>query len=330
MFRLLALVAIVALYAPANARLPVDPAVTHANSIRSGPIAYREGWYGTGDTRLHYVEAGRGPLVMLYHGFPSFWYSWFDQMEALKGRYRVVAVDGLGANLSGKPADLAPYRVAALAKQLDELARHLNGKRRFTLVGHDWGAALAFAYAQAYPQRLHGVVGISAPPFNLFLDTVANDPDQQARSGYMQRFRALTLSGIKTDGLAPRIFTSSYQSLIASGALTAAEAELFRAVLSDPATIDGGMNWYRANVPPFAEISERDYWPARQLELKMPALLIWGNGDQTFVTATLDRFQAAVPRAQVVRIEGVNHWATMEADPGTTKALVAFLERVAR
>jgi epoxide hydrolase 4 len=141
--------------APLHARQaePADPAVAHANSISTGAIGYREGYYGSGDTRLHYVEAGRGPLVILYHGFPSFWYSWFDQMEVLKTRYRVVAVDGLGANLSGKPADLAPYRVEALAKQLDGLARHLNGKRRFTLVGHDWGAALAFAYAQAYPAR---------------------------------------------------------------------------------------------------------------------------------------------------------------------------------
>lgn len=327
-----ALLAIAALIIPATAvsREIPDPAVTHANSIRSGPIAYREGYYGSGDTRLHYVEAGRGPLIILYHGFPSFWYSWFDQMEALKGQYRVVAVDGLGANLSGKPGDLAPYRVAALAKQLDGLAQHLNGKRRFTLVGHDWGAALAFAYAQKYPNRLRGVAGISAPPFNLFLDLVANDPEQQVRSAYMPRFRALTLGDIKARGLAPTIFQASYQSLIASGALTSAEAELFRAVLSDPVTIDGGMMWYRANVPPFAEIGEDDYWPARAVKLPMPALLVWGNADKTFVSGFIDQFQAAVPHAQVVRIDGVNHWATMEADPGMTKALVAFMEWVAR
>jgi epoxide hydrolase 4 len=324
--------AVLQLALPAFARdaRPVDPAVTHANNIRSGPIAYREGWYGKGETRLHYVEAGRGPLVILYHGFPSFWYSWFDQMEALKGQYRVVAVDGLGANLSGKPTDPAPYRVAALAQQLDGLARHLNGKRRFTLVGHDWGAALAFAYAQAYPHRLHGVAGISAPPFNLFLDTVANDPDQQARSGYMQLFRTLTLADIRTRALAPTLFQRAYDSLIASGALSPEEAELFRTVLSDPVTLDGGMMWYRANVPPFADIGADDYWPARTVKLPMPTLLIWGNADRTFVSSFIDQFQAAVPHAQVARIDGVNHWATMEADPGTTQALVAFVGRVAR
>jgi pimeloyl-ACP methyl ester carboxylesterase len=331
---ILTLLAVAALVMPALAlarqSAPIDPAIVHANSIRSGPIAYREGWFGKGDTRLHYVEAGRGPLVILYHGFPSFWYSWFDQMEVLKDRYRVVAVDGLGANLSGKPDDLAPYRVAALAKQLDGLARHLNGNRRFTLVGHDWGAALAFAYAQQYPHRLHGVAGISAPPFNLFLNLVQGDPEQQARSGYMQWFRSLTLADIKAQGTAAQIFEASYRSLIASGALTTAEAGLYRTVLSDPATINGGMNWYRANVPPFAAIGDEDYWPARDVKILVPTLLVWGNSDNTFVPGFIDRFQAAVPQAQVVRVDGVNHWATMEADPTTTAALAAFVGRVVR
>lgn len=309
---------------------PRDPAVAHANSVKSGPIAYRQGWFGRGDTRLHYVEAGSGPLVILYHGFPSFWYSWFDQMEVLKSRYHVVAVDGLGANLSGKPARLAPYRVAELARQLDGLARHVGGNRRFTLVGHDWGAALAFAYAQAYPKRLNAVAGISAPPYNLFLDLVRRDAEQQARSGYMQTFRTLTLSDISARGIAPQIFDASYRGLLASGALTAAEVSLFRTILSDPATIDGGMNWYRANVPPFAAIGDDDYWPARELALPMPTLLIWGNADKTFVPGFIDRFQSAVPHAQVVRIDGVNHWATMEPDPQTTHTLAAFVDRVAR
>ena len=326
---ILTLIACVMLTMPAAAR-ERDPAVAHANAVKTGPIGYRQGWFGRGDTRLHYVEAGRGPLVILYHGFPSFWYSWFDQMEVLKTRYRVVAVDGLGANLSGKPANLKPYRVAALAQQLDGLARHVNGQRRFTLVGHDWGAALAFAYAQAYPQRLHGVAGISAPPFNLFLDLVRGDAEQQTRSGYMQAFRALTLADITARGVAPQIFDASYHNLIASGALTTAEANLFRTVLSDPATINGGINWYRANIPAFADIGNGDYWPARDVRLTLPTLLIWGNADRTFVPGFIDRFQAAAPHAQVVRVDGVNHWATIEADPTTTKALAAFVDRVAR
>jgi pimeloyl-ACP methyl ester carboxylesterase len=308
----------------------IDPAVVHANATQAGGIGYRQGWYGSGDNRIHYVETGRGPLVILYHGFPSFWYSWFDQMEVLKTRYRVVAVDAPGANLSAKPNDLDRFRVAALAKQLDGLARHLAGKKRFTLVGHDWGAALAYAYAQAYPHRLNGVVGISAPPYNLFLSLAQNDAEQQARSGYMQSFRSLTLAEIEARGIATRIYESGYGKLIKSGAISEKEADLFRAAVANPTAINGGMNWYRANIPPFAVISDAHYWPEKQLRLNMPTLLIWGNDDRTFVPAFIDHFAKDVPHAEIKRIDGVNHWATMEADATTTATLAAFVDRVNR
>jgi epoxide hydrolase 4 len=302
-----------------------DPAVVHANAIRSGPVAYREGWVGSGDTRLHYVEAGRGPLIILYHGFPSFWYSWFDQMEMLKSRYRVVAVDAPGAGLSAKPTALEPYRVARLAAQIDDLARHLNGNRRFILIGHDWGGALAFAYAQAYPKRLHAVIGMSAPPYNLFLDLVRSDKTQQARSNYMQTFRSLTRADIETRGLGEQIWKQSYGSLIAKGALSEAEGALFRNALSDPGAIDGGMNWYRANIGPFDSIQNDMFWPRGNDRLVVPALLIWGDADRTFVPGFIGRLRANSTQLTVEVLPGVNHWTSMEDPSAANRAIDLFL-----
>jgi epoxide hydrolase 4 len=303
-----------------------DPAVTHANA-RSGAMDYREGYFGEGETRLHYVEVGRGPLVILYHGFPSFWYSWFDQMEALKANYRVVAVDGLGAGLSAKPTAVEPYRVEQLAAQIDALARHLNGGKRFTLIGHDWGAALAFAYAQGYPKRLNAVIGMSAPPYNQFLDLVRANTEQQKRSGYMQIFRTVTLDAIKARQLPEQIWQQSYGALIARGDLTVEEGALFRAALSDPLAINGGMNWYRANMPPMSEIKPHTYWPAGRAPIKVPALLIWGEADGTFVADFIDEFPSYAPKAEIVRLPGVNHWTSMEQPQLSNKAITNFLKR---
>jgi epoxide hydrolase 4 len=304
---------------------PVDPAVVHANTIRKDALDYKEGYYGEGDNRLHYVEAGKGPLIILYHGFPSFWYSWFDQMEELKGKYHVVAVDGLGAGFSAKPANLEAYHVAKLAAQIDALARHLNGKRRFTLIGHDWGAALAFAYAQAYPKRLNAVIGMSAPPYNLFLNIVRSNTEQQNRSQYMQLFRAITPNDIRERNLTEQIWRQSYGALIERGDLTKQESELFRAALSDPKAIDGGMNWYRANMPPFDQIGPANFWPAGNPEIRVPALLIWGGADRTFVPELIDQMPAYAPNVKIVRLAGINHWTSIEKSDLANTAIVAFL-----
>ena len=316
--------------AAAPARAAPDPAVVHANATRSGPIAYREGWYGTGDARLHFVEAGKGPLVILYHGFPSFWYSWFDQMEMLKTRYRVVAVDGLGAGLSAKPLALAPYKVEHLAARLDALARHLNGHRRFILIGHDWGAALTFAYAQAYPWRLRAVIGMSAPPYNVFLALVRDDPEQQARSHYMQVFRALTLGDIETRRLGDQIWQQSYGSLIARGALSEAEGALFRTALSDPRAINGGMNWYRANLAPFDQIDDTLFWPRGNAALTVRALLIWGDADKTFVPGFVERMRSHATRLTVDILPGINHWTPMEDPQAANRSIARFLANTAQ
>ena len=92
---------------------------------------YQHGYFETGGCRLHYVEAGAGPLLILYHGFPMFWFSFYPQIEALKTQFRVVAIDGPGVNLSSKPANIELYKLENLALQIDELARHLHGDEPF-------------------------------------------------------------------------------------------------------------------------------------------------------------------------------------------------------
>lgn len=314
---------------PASAQhRPVDPAVTYANTHGTGDATYKQGWFGSGDTKLHYVEAGKGPLVILYHGFPSNWFSWFDLMETLKGQYRVVAVDGLGAGLSGKPASLTPYRIDRLGKQLDKLSRHLNGNRRYILIGHDWGAALSLAYAQAYPKRLHAVVGMSAPPYNLFMELVRDSADQRQRSEYMQRFRAMTLDDVRESGFAARFAKQVYQGLRDEGHLSAEEAALFEASVGMPETMAAGINWYRANVPDFNSQSEMFRWPRRNRTISAPTLIIWGGKDSTFVPTFLDEMPRYASKLSVLRLAEVGHMTPIEKSVQSSKEIVLFLASV--
>src|SRR5947209_494257 len=108
----------------------------------------RHGYAQVGDVRLHYAEAGEGPrLVVLLHGFPECWYSWRHQLKALGERFRVVAPDMRGYNLSDKPPRVEDYRVGRLVDDVTGLIRHL-GAREAAVVGHDWGAVVAWAIAR--------------------------------------------------------------------------------------------------------------------------------------------------------------------------------------
>src|SRR5437870_12934098 len=115
----------------------------------SGPIAHRNA--DLGHIRLHYVEAGDGPLVVLLHGFPEFWYSWRHQLPALAAAgFRAVAPDLRGYNESAKPARVADYRIECLADDVAGLVAAL-GERDAAVVGHDWGGGIAWYLPLRHP-----------------------------------------------------------------------------------------------------------------------------------------------------------------------------------
>lgn len=303
-----------------------DPAVVFANTNKSGTIGYQESYFGNGDNRLHYVEAGQGPLIILYHGFPSFWYSWFDQMEVLKKHYRVVAVDGLGSGLSAKPQNLEPYKLSNLSKQLDDLARFLDGDEKYILIGHDWGSVLALSYAQAYPDRLHKVVGMNAPPLNMFLKYLANSSEQQQRSTYMTRIKNTTLEQIQATDGGKRLAELGYSNLANRGDLSADEVALFYRAMADPERAYAMMNWYRANIPAWDQITKKDMWPAPAAPIEIPALVIWGEKDRVAVPQLVEKLANSSPNLKFVNLPGINHWTSMEQPEKANQEILDFLK----
>ena len=286
---------------------------------------YREGYFETGGCRLHYVEAGEGPLVLLYHGFPMFWLSFYPQIEALKTHFRVVAVDGPGVNLSSKPENIELYKLQNLALQIDELARHFQGDEPFNLVGHDWGGALAWAYAQHYPQRLSKIVSINAPPANQLLELLANNPDQQQRSQYMWSMRKGGLHKSMTEHNGQNVWEKAYSPFRGRAHYTAEVDEMMRIGLAQPGAIDGGINWYRANIPEMGNIKDTDYWPSRHATTDVPALLIWGETDQTFVPEFIEHLPNYASKLSIETLPDIGHTPMLEAPDVTNNILRKFL-----
>lgn len=306
-----------------TAAMASDPAVAYAN--RTGSRPYTEGFIGKGNDRIHYVATGEGTPVILVHGFPSFWYVWFDQMEAFSACRRMIAIDAPGAGLSGRPVRDADYRVARLARQLDRTIAALAQGEKVTLVGHDWGGALAWSYAQWKPQRLDRLAVFSAPPYDLFLDMLADDPAQRAASAYVPRLQALNRDSIEQLNVPSTLFATAYGRAISEGVLTVEEGELFRGALSNPAAIDAGIAWYRANIPPFDAMTTSRGWPRRSGPITIPVLLIEGSEDKTFAPTLAKRARAKAEKLTTAMLPGVGHWTPFE-DPQAANALLgAFL-----
>ena len=290
---------------------------------------YSEGHAQVAGVRLHYVEAGPvdGPAVLLLHGFPSCWLSFAPQLEALSDRYRVVAVDALGANGSERPDDLDAYRLENLAAQIDALARDRFGERRFTFVGHDWGAGLAWAYAQGYGERLHGVIAISAPPPNQILHLLETNEEQRHRSRYMFAMRGGSTHRRMTENGSHAVWKEGYEVLRGLPQFTAEIDEGLREALAVPGAVDAGINWYRANVPEPDAMTDADYWPSRHARVQVPALLIWGNDDQTFVPQFIDELGDYVDDPEILRLDDTRHWVTLQRPDETNEAIADFVDR---
>jgi pimeloyl-ACP methyl ester carboxylesterase len=154
--------------------------------LRGVELAHR--YADLGDVRLHYVEAGEGPLVLLLHGFPQFWYQWRHQIPALvEAGFRVVAPDMRGYNLSDKPLGVQAYRVELLARDVERLILAC-GEWTADVVGHDWGAIAAWVVAMRHPDRVGKLAILNVPHPARFLDGLLS-PMQLLRSSYVSFFQ---------------------------------------------------------------------------------------------------------------------------------------------
>jgi pimeloyl-ACP methyl ester carboxylesterase len=288
---------------------------------------FTEGYVRAGGSRLHYVSGGSGKLVVFYHGFPSYWYIWKHQLRDLAKDYRVVAFDGLGTNLSGKPTEVSEYAVSNLSAQLREAIEKLNGHDPYALVGHDWGGALAWAYAQTNPQGLEKLIVLNAPPYNLFLELLRSNAEQRKASQYVERLKSTQgEKRLKENNALGFWKAGGYEKFVARGLISTAEGELFKTAMARPGSVTGGINWYRANLPLPHTINTDDFWPSQSANTSVDSMLIWGETDKTFVPAFLQQLPNYTKQLQIEILPGVGHTPQLEAPERVNKLIRSFIE----
>jgi pimeloyl-ACP methyl ester carboxylesterase len=304
----------------------VPPGVALSGML-SGMVEHR--YADVNGVTLHYAVAGAGPLVMFVHGFPEFWYEWKDQLVEFGRDHLAVAPDMRGYNLSSKPAGVEQYRMPQLVEDLRALAEHL-GHRRFVLVGHDWGGAVAWAFAIAHPDRLERLVIVNAPHPAVFARELRENPAQQKASEYMLAFRSDKAEAILSADDYAALERTVLGDLLRQGHLTAGDRDAYRAAWSQPGALTGGLNYYRAaRVGP----PSRDGAPATgtlgvsgaDMTVRVPTLVIWGERDHALLTGNLRGLERFVPDLTVTRVPDGTHWVIHEQPALVNRCIREFV-----
>src|SRR5258705_12597841 len=264
-------------------------------------IELREGYAEVGDQSLHYVAAGGGPLIVLLHGFPEFWYGWRLQIEPLAAAgFRVVAPDMRGYNLSSRPDGVADYDIGKLATDIRDLV-HERGAQSALLAGHDWGGSVAWATAMNHPEVVDRLAILNAAHPRRVSQGL-RIPNQLRKSWYFFFFAA---PGLPEDVVQLRdwhFFRHFLQD--ARPPYTDQEFERYVEAWSQPGAAAGMINYYRASV----RQSQKEA-AAKLRPISAPTLVIWGEGDSYLGSDLAEPDRDDVPNLdRVERIPDASHW----------------------
>jgi pimeloyl-ACP methyl ester carboxylesterase len=286
----------------------------------------RHGYAQIGGVRLHYAERGSGGrLVILLHGFPEFWYSWRHQLMALGENFHVVAPDTRGYNLSDKPARVEDYKIDLLVDDVLGLVRHF-GEREAAIVGHDWGAGVAWAVAQKYPEYVWKLAAMQVPPMAAWRDNMTL---RQALSSWYMFFFQLPrlpewLMSVRDYAFVERIFK---KTVARPGAFTDTDIAIYKKALSEPGALTAAINYYRANgFSMFMKRRRRDDEELSDGRIRVPTLFIYGEKDHAVMPETVRNLKAYIDAPyREVRIGTSAHWVQNEAALEVNAALQSFL-----
>ena len=249
-------------------------------------------------------------------------------MADLAADHLVVAPDQRGFGGSDKPDGVENYATDKAVADLIALADWL-GLGAFTLVGHDWGGAVAWLAALRHPDRIKRLVIVNAPHPLVFQKSLIDDPDQRAASQYMNRFRDPRMeAGVEAMGL-EAFFEKSFAGHVDLAAVPPDERRAYLHDWGQPGALTAMLNWYRASaivVPAPGEETARPAWTTAPFpRLTMPVLVVWGMRDKALLPVQLDGLGALIDDLRLVLVEDAGHFVPWEKPTAVTQAIRDFI-----
>lgn len=255
--------------------------------------------------KIHYVKAGKGPLVVFVHGFPDYWYSWRHQIQGLQDESTVVALDTRGYNLSDKPQAEEQYDMSMLVSDVLAVIKN-EGASKATLVGHDWGGAICWSTAMAHPQIVEQLVIVNLPHMScLVRELMAEDSKQHRASEYARSFQ---------DKESHKFLNATILSNIVP-TQTEQDRILYKEAF-EKSSINGLMNYYRRNYP------REPYQIPQVPKIQMPVLQFHGLADKALLAPALNgTWEHLAKDWTLVTLPGVDHWAHVQQAEKVTQTM---------
>ena len=275
--------------------------------------------HATNGVQLHCAAAGDGPLMLMLHGFPEFWYSWRHQMEHFRDRYRVVAPDLRGYNLSDKPRGRRNYELDILVDDVAGLIEKL-GYETCVLVAHDWGGAVAWRFAYTHADKLDRLVMMNMPHPVRF---------RQGLASFAQLRRSWYILFFQLPWLPEKLLGRNHAEAIADlfertsrnpDAFSDEDLQAYRDAASQPGALTAMLNYYR-NIPRAALGFDRSDWT----DLEVPTLLLWGEDDTALGKELTRGTDEYVRDLQIEYIPNCSHWVQQDRPDRVNEAMDRFL-----
>jgi pimeloyl-ACP methyl ester carboxylesterase len=284
-----------------------------------------------GDCRLHYVSRGEGKRILFLHGFPQFWFLWRRQLEDLGADHAVYAPDMRGYNLSCRPVEVEAYRMRHLLGDIRGLVDGLD-LAPLTLVGHDWGGIVSWAFALKYPEMLERLVIIDGPPPFTWNRDLRESPKQRDAVNYMLEFSKP--SPKPEEMLGANDFSLMDDLMLRIGGqgarLSDAERAVYHEAWSQPGALRGGLNYYRAarmgEQVAAGGVPEEYASKITSQTVSVPTLVIWGENDAALLPSLTRGLSEWVPRLRVEIVPGAGHWVPYERPEVVNGLIREFLD----
>lgn len=254
--------------------------------------------------KLHYVTQGEGPLMLLLHGFPEFWYSWRHQIPEFAKEFKVVALDLRGYNESDKPPNQSAYVMDEFVKDVEGVIKGL-GYGSAVLAGHDWGGAIAWYFAYAYPELVDRLIVLNLPHPAKFAEGFFT-PQQLLRSSYIFFFQIPGLPELLLQASDYQAIETAFTGMaVDKSAFTKADLDAYKDAAAKRGALTAMLNYYR-------NFNQQKLLSKDWSVLEVPTLLIWGENDTALGKELTYGTEAYVKDLHIKYIPNCSHWVQQE------------------